>query len=53
MQLSPARKGMLTKAAKQEDPLLRFHGVRLVFSRIMPAEQAKHAAKRFLRERAR
>lgn len=53
MQLTPAIKGQLTKAAKRAqahgDVLVLFRDVRRVYEHIMPREQAKHAARKYLR----
>jgi len=46
--MSPATKGQITKARKIEDSRARFNAVRAVFAKSMPAEQAKHAARKAL-----
>jgi hypothetical protein len=49
MNLTPSIKGQLTKAVRTtSEPAMRFHNVRNVFLRVMPAQQAKHAAKQYL-----
>jgi len=48
--MTPNDKGQLTKAAKLTDPQARFAKVRSVYQKHMPAEQAKHATRRFLAE---
>jgi len=44
MTLTPAIKGQLTKARKSG-----IRAVRNVFEKVLPPEQAKHAARKFLR----
>lgn len=49
MTLTPAMKGQLTKAVKATtEQANRYASVRKIFSKHMPAEQAKHATRRFL-----
>jgi hypothetical protein len=55
--LTPAVKGQLTKAVKASKNDQEIYGrsflygnVRQVFERIMPREQAKHAARQYLAE---
>ena len=56
MQLTPAIKGQLTKAVNaansaaypNERRQFVFRGIRRVFQKVVPAEQAKHAARRYL-----
>ena len=66
MQLTPAIKGQITKALQAEsknqpfidEPIQKYQAylfrrrlaVRRVLERIMPREQAKHAARRYLRQ---
>jgi hypothetical protein len=51
MTLTPAIKGQLTKAAQYPSPL-RLRAVRKQFEKLMPPEQAKHAARKYLVENA-
>lgn len=60
MTLTPAMKGQLTRITKQHVAIskmspfyanqtqYRYGKVREIFTKIMPAEQAKHAARRYL-----
>ena len=50
MNLTPATKGQLTKAVKISDDSVRFNTIRKVFSKFLPAEQAKHAARSYIAE---
>lgn len=45
MTMTPAIKGLLTKARKTSSPI---HAIRAVFARHMPKQQAKHAARKYL-----
>lgn len=54
--LAPALKGQLTKAVKMYNTSAMagqhlYHYIRNVFSRHMPPEQAKHAARKYLAAR--
>ncbi|MDR3750115.1 MAG: hypothetical protein P4K94_01380 [Terracidiphilus sp.] len=49
--LSPSIKGQLTKAYKAYGPHPDLFGaVRRIFERVMPREQAKHAARKYVME---
>lgn len=50
MTLTPSIKGQLTKASKanHETTAQRYAAIRAVFARIMPAQQAKHATKKYI-----
>jgi hypothetical protein len=51
MKLTPAIKGQLTKARGKgtiNAPATQFRNVRSIFTKLMPAEQAKHATRRYL-----
>ena len=53
MKLTPTIKGQLTKAYKQYGPHPDLFGaVRKIFGKVMPAEQAKHAARKYCSELA-
>ena len=49
MKLTPAQKGGLTKARKVKDPRNRYTLLRELFQEAIPREQAKHAARRYMR----
>ncbi len=54
MHLTPATKGQLTKAVKTYGPHPGLFGkVREIFNKVMPREQAKHAARKFCAKLAR
>jgi len=48
MNITPAIKGQLTKAAKLPTFGQKFRAVRAVFIRYMPRQQAKHATRKYL-----
>jgi hypothetical protein len=49
MILTPVLKGQLTKASKLDSANgNRFRAVRKIFEKVMPTEQAKHAARKHL-----
>jgi hypothetical protein len=49
MTMTPAIKGLLTKAAKSSTSAQeKFNAVRIVFAKRLPAEQAKHATRNYL-----
>lgn len=49
MKLTPNIKGQLTQARNRWTGPTLFHEVRRVFLKHMPLEQAKHAAKKYLK----
>ena len=52
MTLTPAIKGQITKALNHAVNYgMQVLGVRRIFQKYMPREQAKHAARKFLAER--
>ena len=53
MDLSPAMKRQLTKSMKIEDDSLRFNAIRKEFRKVLPAEQAKHSARKYIAENMR